>query len=184
MATPTPNAAEVSADLGLFFGLWVGFFITTPLATMFIRLLTRGAHEGMSAMFTSPPFSGRKSLSSVTRSYLFSQSPWGFYMDLGQAAASVISCVFYMVVACEFSLPSVHAPSDEEQLHQQLLLQLNALNQGRASRVNASGSAPARDLLRPGHYSAAFSSFLQFADALVEPVWISDIEVRDACMLT
>ena len=94
-----PNAAQLSADLSLFFGLWAGFFVATPLAILFIRLLTRSAHEGASCMFHPPPFTGRKSLASQARSYLFSQSPWGFYLDFGQAAASLVSVVFYMVVA-------------------------------------------------------------------------------------
>ena len=94
-----PNAAEDRSTLEIFFGLWAFAFVATPLYIMFVRLMTRAAHEGLSAMFSPPPFRGRKPLASRVRSWLFTRTPYGYYLDVAQAGCSAISCILFIVVS-------------------------------------------------------------------------------------
>lgn len=91
---------QMQADLSIFFGLNGGFFVFAPLAIMFLRFITHPTH-GVSAMFSPmPSFNAkRRALSSQLRSYLYAHTRWGYWLDVGQAACSAISCLLYIVVS-------------------------------------------------------------------------------------
>jgi len=91
---------QEQADVSIFFGLVGGFFVFMPLAIMFVRFLTHPTH-GVSAMFAPMPSFNpkRRALSAQLRSYLYAHSHWGYWLDVGQAACSAISCVLYIVVS-------------------------------------------------------------------------------------
>lgn len=89
------------ADIELYVGLVGFFFVVTPLAIMFFRLLTRSAAEGLMSMFT-PPIAqdpSQKRLSSKVRGLLYQKSPIGFYLDVAQAGLSAFSCILFIAIS-------------------------------------------------------------------------------------
>ena len=102
MAAPPTTRTDLSqatADVSIFFGLTGAFFVAAPLLITLARVLRFPTH-GVSAMFsTMPSMSKRRALASQFRSYLYAHSPWGYWLDVGQAACSAVSCLLYIVVA-------------------------------------------------------------------------------------
>lgn len=102
MSSPPPGGWSRSDELAgmeIFFGLVGSSFIITPLLIMFARFV-RFPSLGVSAMFSPmPTMSRRRALASQFRSYLYAHSPWGYWLDLGQAVCSAISCLLFIIVA-------------------------------------------------------------------------------------
>ena len=100
LAATKAELEQEQADVSIFFGLVGGFFVFMPLAIMFVRFLTHPTH-GVSAMFAPMPSFNpkRRALSSQLRSFLYAHSRWGYWLDVGQAVCSAVSCVLYIVVS-------------------------------------------------------------------------------------
>lgn len=88
-------------DLWLFFGIQFAFFVATPLVIALSRLLIAGRANGLLAAVTPPVgrVGAQRTPASALRFLLFELTPWGYYMDLAQAAFSAISCLMFIAVA-------------------------------------------------------------------------------------
>jgi len=100
LARDTGEFSDYSSDLWLFFGVQLLFFVVTPLGIMLWRLLLNW-RSGFMAMFKAPVgrHGNKRSPASALRFWLFEQTPYGYYMDIAQAAFSAISCIMFISVA-------------------------------------------------------------------------------------
>lgn len=89
-----------SADLELFFGVQLLFFVMTPVTIMLWRLALNWK-DGFTAMFRAPL--GRqgnvRTPSAALRFALFQQTGIGYTLDVTQAVFSAISCFMFICVA-------------------------------------------------------------------------------------
>ena len=112
-----PQSIDITTYLGILFAL----FVTTPTVIVFIRYFGLSQYLSLELFARRVPFErlqalvlhggtqSKRALSSQLEAYLYSQTQWGFALDMAQAVLSLVSVALF--VAASYRPPAEAEPT-------------------------------------------------------------------------